>query len=125
MNKVLLIGTLGKDAEIRFSQNGMAFLKLSVATKSEYKIKDEKTWEVTEWHRITAFGKLAEKYADLKIGNYVFIEGRIKTDSWEKNGEKKYSTGIIAERIKLLIGNSNPEKTNDTTIELQDDYVPF
>lgn len=105
VNKVILIGNLGRDPEIRSSQNGGKIATLNIAT-TEFR-KDSKTGtsaEHTEWHRISIFGKLAdvaEQY--LKKGSPVFIEGRIRTNKWtDKTGIERYGIEIICENLQLL-----------------------
>lgn len=99
MNKVILMGSLGKDVELKHSPKGSAYTKLSVAT-SENKKKEDGTWEsVAEWHNVMIFGKRAEKVADcLKKGSKVYIEGKIQTT---KN-EDKYYTSILCDKIESL-----------------------
>lgn len=109
INKAMLVGRLGKDPEIRYTQDGMQVANFSVAT-DEYR-KDNKGERIqkTEWHRIVAFGKLAEicrKY--LTKGRLVFIEGRIQTRSWDdKEGVKRYTTEIVAANLKMLDAKAN------------------
>jgi len=103
LNKVILIGNLGKDTESKFTPSGLQIASFSLATTDSVKKGD--TWEnKTEWHNITCFGKTAEfagKY--LQKGNTVYLEGRIKTESWDdENGVKKYKTGIIADKVMSL-----------------------
>jgi len=99
LNKVMIIGRVGKDPEVRVSAGGMAIAKLTVATSFKKKDKTEET----EWHSITLFDKMAQIINNyVKKGNRIFIEGRVKTDMWEKDGVKHYKTGIIGENIILL-----------------------
>ena len=104
MNKAILIGNLGRDPELNHSQDGSAIAKFSIATSGKW--KDKLTGELqerTEWHRITAFGRLAEICHEyLSKGRQICIEGRIQTNSWEKNGDKRYTTEIIASNMKML-----------------------
>jgi single-strand DNA-binding protein len=103
MNKAILIGNLGRDPEIS-NKNGMTVAKFSIATSEKW--KDKYTGEMqrrTEWHRITAFGRLAEICKEyLAKGRQVCIEGRIQTSSWEKDGITRYTTEIIASKMKML-----------------------
>ena len=97
VNKVILIGNLGAKPEIKFSEDGKAIAIFSIATSESWtdKTTGEKV-EKTEWHRIAVFGKLADiaqKYLDK--GSKVYIEGQLRTRSWEKNGEKRYATDIV------------------------------
>lgn len=103
LNKVMILGRLGQDPEMRYTQNQTPVVNLSVAT-SEYR-KDnvgEKN-EFTEWHKIVVFSKQAEncqKY--LSKGSQVFIEGKLQTRSWDKDGEKRYSTEIVAQNVQFV-----------------------
>ena len=104
LNKVMLIGRLGKDPDVRFTQSGMEVANFSVATSEGWtdKATNEKK-ERTEWHRIVAFGKLGEicgKY--LAKGKQVYIEGRLQTRSWEQDGVTKYTTEIVANDMQML-----------------------
>lgn len=101
-NQATLIGNLGRDPELTHSKGGMPICRLSVATTHRKKVGDN--WEDhTEWHRVTAFGKTAEHCANyLRKGRQVHIIGRIETSTYEKDGEKRYSTGIIADRVNFL-----------------------
>ena len=105
LNSAAIIGNVGKDPEVRHTQSGTAVANLSVATSETWfdKAKGEKQ-EKTEWHRVVAWGKLAEvveKY--VKKGRQIYIQGRIETRAWEDNsGNKKYTTEIVAKEILLL-----------------------
>ena len=104
VNKVLLIGRLGKDPEIRYTQGGDAVCNFSVATSESWKDKNtgEKK-EKTEWHRVVAFRRLGEICGEyLAKGKQVYIEGRLQTRSWEKDGITRYSTEIIADQMQML-----------------------
>ena len=104
INKVILIGTLGRDPEMRFMPNGNAVCSMSLATDEGY--KDKNTGQMvdkTEWHRVEAFGRLAEIIGEyLKKGSKCYIEGRLRTDEYEKDGIKRYSTKIIANEMTML-----------------------
>jgi len=103
VNKVILVGNLGRDPEIRSFQNGGRVASFSLATAENWKDKTtgEKK-ERTEWHRVTVWGRRGEALGKLlKKGDLVFIEGRIQTSSYERNGEKRYSTDIIAVNVVL------------------------
>ncbi len=105
LNKVLLLGNLGADPELRVTPGGQAILKLRLATTESYLDKSNTRQERTEWHRITIWGKRGEALAKfLSKGDRIFIEGRIQTSSYEKNGEKRYSTDIIANNVILAGG---------------------
>ena len=104
VNKVTLIGTLGRDPEIRYMPNGNAVANLSLATDESY--NDRQTGqkvEKTEWHRITVYGKLAEIVQQyLKKGARAYFEGKLRTREWEKDGVKRYTTEIIANDMVML-----------------------
>jgi len=104
LNKAILIGRLGKDPEIRYTQEGRAVANFTVATNEEWKDKNtgEKK-ERTEWHRIVAFGKLGEICGQyLAKGRLVYIEGRLQTRSYEQEGVTKYTTEIVAGDMQML-----------------------
>lgn len=126
VNKIILIGNLGRDPEIRASQNGGRVATLNIAT-TEFR-KDTKTGasaEHTEWHRISIFGKLvdvAEQY--LQKGSPVFIEGRIRTNKWtDKAGIERYGVEVICENLQLLGGR--PQVAHDSDIEVTSSYDGF
>ncbi len=106
INKVILIGNLGKDPEVSYTPGGLAVCKFSIATSEKRKDKDGTTKEQTEWHKIVTFDKLAEICGQYLVkGKQVYIEGRIQTRSWDdKDGTKKYMTEIIANTMKMLGG---------------------
>ncbi|MBU4230622.1 MAG: single-stranded DNA-binding protein [Proteobacteria bacterium] len=104
VNKVILIGNLGKDPEVRYSQAGAAIASFNVATTETWKKQDGTKEELTEWHRIVAFGRLGEICGEyLSKGSKVFIEGRLQTRKWDdKDGNTKYTTEIVAREMKML-----------------------
>lgn len=106
INKVILVGTLGKDPELRYSQAGAALCSVSVATNESWKDKNGEKQERTEWHRVKFFGKLAEIAGEyLKKGGQVYIEGALRTEKYtDKQGVEKYSTDIIANELQMLGG---------------------
>jgi len=107
INKVILIGNLGKDPELKFLQSGQPVANFSIATSEKWKDKSTgETKEQTEWHNIIMFGKLAEIAGQyLKKGSSVFVEGRLQTRKWQdKNGQDRYTTEIIANEMKMLGG---------------------
>lgn len=111
VNKVILIGNLGRDPEMRYFPDGTAVANFSIATSEEWKDKDtgEKK-ERTEWHRIVTFRKLAEicgKY--LSKGRQVYIEGKLQTRSWEKDGVTRYTTEIVANEMRMLGGRDSSD----------------
>ncbi len=106
INKVILVGTLGKDPEVRYSQSGSALTSVSIATNESWKDKNGEKQERTEWHRVKFFGKLAEIAGEyLKKGGQVYIEGSLRTEKYtDKQGVEKYSTDIIANEMQMLGG---------------------
>jgi single-strand DNA-binding protein len=107
INRAILLGRLGADPELKSTTSGSSVCNLRVAT--DHRVKRGDSWEdETEWHRVTCFGRVAEncgKY--LEKGRQVFIEGRIQTRSWEKDGVKRYSTEIIANEVKFIGSKSS------------------
>jgi single-strand DNA-binding protein len=102
LNKVQLIGFLGADPEVRYTQEQEAVTRVRIATSETWKKNGEKH-EKTEWHNVVFFGKLAEIVGEhLKKGSLVYVEGHLQTRSWEKDGENRYTTEIIAESMKML-----------------------
>ena len=109
VNKAIIVGRLGRDPEIRYSQQGTAVVNFSIATSEEWhdKASGEKK-EKTQWHRIVAFGKLAEVCGKfLAKGRQVYIEGRIQTSSYEKDGQTHYATDIVANTVQFLGGKQD------------------
>lgn len=106
VNKVILIGHLGKDPETRFLPSGDAVTSFSLATSESWKDKGGAKQEHTEWHRVGCFGKTAEVAGEyLKKGAAVYVEGRIRTRKWQdKEGNDKYSTEIVCDRLQMLGG---------------------
>lgn len=116
LNKATIIGRLGADPEIRYMPSGDPIATLKVATTRKWKNKAGEKVEESEWHRVTFFGVLAKVAGDyLKKGALVYIEGRIKIDCYEKNGEKRYSTGIVGEAMQMLgsKGGGQQEQRNE------------
>jgi single-strand DNA-binding protein len=107
VNKVILIGNLGKDPEVKYTQAGMPVAKFTLATNDRFKDKEGQWQDRTEWHNITAFQRLAEIVGEyLKKGGKCYIEGSLRTSSWDdkETGQKKYKTEIIANDLVLLSG---------------------
>lgn len=106
VNKVILVGNLGRDPEIRYLPSGEPVANITIATSSKYKSKTGELVEETEWHRVTFFGKLAEIVGQyLKKGRPVYVEGRLKTRKYtDKDGVEKYATDIIANEMQMLGG---------------------
>jgi len=104
VNKVILIGNLGRDPETRYMPDGGAITNISIATTDTWKDKQGEKQEKTEWHRVAFFGKLAEIAGEyLKKGSQVYVEGRLQTRKWQdKEGVDKYTTEIVADRMQML-----------------------
>jgi len=104
INKVILIGNLGRDPETRYMQNGNAVTNFSIATSETWRDKSSnEKQERTEWHNIVCFAKLGEIAGEyLKKGSKVFIEGSLRTSSWEADGVKKYKTEVVARDMQML-----------------------
>ena len=130
-NRVILIGNLGGDPETRYTAGGTAVCKFSMATSRKFTGKDGQKQEKTEWHRIVAWGKLAEICSQyLAKGKQVMIEGRIEYGSYEKDGVKHYTTDIIAENMLMLGGSGNRSQESEPRFEppeggVPDDDIPF
>jgi single-strand DNA-binding protein len=107
VNKVILVGNLGRDPEVSYTGTGTPVARLNLATTRTYQNKQQEKVEETEWHRISVWGKQAEncqKY--LSKGRQVYIEGRLRTSEYEQDGVKKYSTEIVANIVQFLGGGS-------------------
>jgi single-strand DNA-binding protein len=104
LNKVILIGRLGRDPEMRFTPSGRAVTNFTMATNEVWTDQSGERQERTEWHRIVTWGKLAENCAKLlSKGKLVYVEGRLQTRSWDdKDGNKRYTTEIIANNMQIL-----------------------
>ncbi|MBM3263222.1 MAG: single-stranded DNA-binding protein [candidate division Zixibacteria bacterium] len=133
VNKVILIGNLGADPEVRYTPAGRAVTTFRIATSRQWTSKDGERHEETEWHRIVTWDKLAETCGKfLKKGMPVYIDGRLQTRSWEdQSGVKRYATEIIAFEMKMLSsrqdaesGSSAPPDELPSTFEADDD-LPF
>lgn len=142
LNKVMLIGNLGDNPEVRYMPSGEAVTNISLATTTKWKDKQSgEKKEKTEWHRIVFFRKLAEVAGEyLKKGSKVYIEGRIQTRKWQdQSGQDRWSTEIIAEQMQMLGGRNedqnkqstdqsqqqNSVDSNNTPPEHFDDDIPF
>lgn len=104
VNKVILVGNLGRDPEVRRMPSGDAMVSLSIATTDTWKDKSGERQEKTEWHRIVIFGRLAEVAGEyLKKGSQTYFEGRLQTRKWtDKEGQEKYTTEVVADRMQML-----------------------
>ena len=135
VNKVILIGNLGADPEIRYTPSGTAVANFSLATHEQWTNKNGEKEERTEWHRIVAWGRLGEICGEyLHKGRQVYIEGRLQTRTWEdRDGNKRYTTEINAQAMQML---GSPRREGDTQppedrypseepISVPDDDIPF
>lgn len=112
INKVILVGNLGQDPEIRYTQNSVAIANMSVATSESWKDKNTgEQKEVTEWHRVVMYKRLAEIAGEyLRKGSKVYIEGQLKTRQWkDNNGNDRYTTEIVAKEMQMLDGAGSPK----------------
>ena len=136
INKVILIGNLGRDPEVRYTPNGVAIANFSIATSEEWKDKDTgEKQERTEWHRIVAWRRLGEICGEyLHKGSQVYIEGRLQTREWEdRDGNKRYTTEVVAQNMQMLgkpsregRAESQEERYPDEEpISIPDDDIPF
>ena len=122
VNKVILVGRLGRDPETRHTQGGQGVCNFTLATDETFKDRSGEKQKHTEWHRIVVWSKLAEICQQyLKKGDMAYIEGRIQTRSWEADGQKKSSTEIVADTMRMLGGGQKQESAPEITEE----SVPF
>ncbi len=132
INKAMIIGNLGNDPKISATQTGSLVANLSIATSEKYKDKSGQRQERVEWHRVVAFGRLAEICEQyLKKGDRAYISGRLQTRQWEdQSGAKRYSTEIIARELQMLGGkgkesiNTNEQVPSSTTGDSWPEYTP-
>lgn len=128
INKVILIGNLGADPEVRYTPGGLAVANFRLATTENRANKDGQREQHTEWHRIVAFGKLAEICGEyLAKGKQVYIEGRLQTRSWDdKDGNKRWATEIVAGTMQMLgsAGKQGPSIAQDQGSEFGSDLGP-
>lgn len=115
INKVILIGNLGKNPELRFTPSGIAVCNFTVATSETWKDKDSgEKKEATEWHRVVVWRKLAEVCGEyLEKGSKIYLEGKLQTKSWEKNDETRYGTVVVAEKVEFLSSRIKDGKAGD------------
>ena len=143
VNKVILVGNLGKDAEVRVTPGGQSVASFSIATTENWTSKEGEKKEQTEWHRIVLWGKSAESLNEyLTKGKQIYVEGRLQTRQWDdKDGNKRYTTEIRGDRIVLLGGGGGgggarpqtrsassqgaDEPMGEPVSELTDDDIPF
>ena len=105
VNKAIILGRLGRDPELRYMQSGQPVCKLNIATSRKYTNKNNEMVEETEWHRVSVWGKQAEHCNNfLTKGREVYVEGRLRTSSYDKDGQKHYTTEIVADTVQFLGG---------------------
>jgi len=133
VNKVILIGNLGSDPELRYTQSGTAVAKFRIATSEKFTDKSGAKQERTEWHRVVAWGKLAEVCGQyLSKGKQVYIEGKIRTEVWEQDGVKRYSYEIVADTMRMLsngngasAGQTQPSPESSAEVGISEEDIPF
>lgn len=114
VNKVILLGNLGADGELRVTPSGQAILKLRLATTESYLDKNNQRQERTSWHSVSVWGKRGEALSKiLNKGTTVYVEGRLQTSTYEKNGEKRYSVDVVATDVVLCGGRRNNESSQE------------
>ncbi len=136
VNKVILVGNLGKDPEVRYTPSGVTVANFSLATSDEWKDKESgQKQERTEWHKVVAWRRLGEICGEyLKKGSQVYIEGKIQTKSWDdRDGNKRYTTEIIAQNM-VMLGSANRGGRSEAgsggyegeePLTVPDDDIPF
>jgi len=125
VNKVILVGNLGKDPEVRFTQTGSAVANFSIATTEQWNDRDGKRQERTEWHNIVVWGKQGERCGQyLAKGRQVYVEGSIRTRSYDdKTGTKRYVTEIVAQRVQFLGGGGGTRVAQEMEAGGSDDMA--
>lgn len=126
VNKVILVGRLGKDPEVKYTSAGKALCNINMATSNKYKDGSGEWKEKTEWHKVVVWGKLAEVCGEyLKKGSQIYMEGSLQTRSWDKDGETKYATEVVGTTMQMLDSRKSSNNSDtDHKNELPDD-VPF
>lgn len=136
VNKVILVGFLGRDPEVRFTKSGQAVASFSLATSEKWTGKDGQKEEKTEWHRIVAWGKLGEICGEyLSKGKQIYIEGRLQTREWDdKDGNKKQTTEVVANNMTMLgqagagsnsQSSAGSQSSSGGPDDFEDDNIPF
>lgn len=135
MNKVFLLGNLGKDPELKYLPSGVSVCNFSIATTKSWKDTDGNAQEKTEWHNIVSFRKVAELCGEyLKKGSKVLVEGELQTRMWEKDGVKHYTTEVVLNEVTFLDGgkkDSSPSKDSVESVpvtavdDFNTDELPF
>src|SRR5688572_11751661 len=117
LNRVQLIGRLGADPEIKVTTSDLTVASFSLATNRQWKGRDGEQQEETDWHNIVAWDKLAEICGEhLTKGRLVYVEGRLRTRSWEQNGQKQYRTEVVASDMLLLDGKAGSSESGEETV---------
>ena len=127
VNKVILVGNVGQDPEVKYTPSGVPVARVSLATNERFKDKNDQCQDRTEWHSIVAWQRLAEIVGEyVRKGTKLYVEGKLQTSSWEdrQNGEKKYRTEIVARDIILLSSCGNTEKSGAETPNEQSSPEP-
>jgi single-strand DNA-binding protein len=125
VNKVILVGNLGRDPEVRYSPSGSAIANVTLATSEQWRDKESgEKQEKTEWHRVVFFGRLAEIAGEyLKKGSQVYVEGRLQTRKWQdQSGQDRYTTEIVANEMQMLGGRSGMGGPSDDYNQDQPSY---
>ena len=124
LNRVQLIGYLGRDPETRFTPKGSKVCQFSVAVSDRWRGAEGETKERTDWFTVEAWGRLGEICQEyLSKGRLVYIEGRLRTDTYEKEGEKRYSTKVVASTMQML--DRKPEEDEPVAPQPEEDEFPF
>ncbi len=139
VNKVILVGNIGKDPDVKYTPSGLPVAKFSMATNERYKDKSGNWQDRTEWHNLIAWQRLAEIVGEyVKKGSKVYIEGRLQTSNWEdkQSGEKKYRTEIVVNDLVLLdrangnghsqgTAHNSPQEEEPSESAITDEDIPF
>ena len=128
MNKVILVGNLGQDPELKFANSGNGILQIRMATKERVKLEDGSYGDGSEWHNVVMFGKRAESLGKiLRKGDRIAVDGSLQTRSWEKDGVKRYATEVKTFDIELLGGNKGApqEQKAESGGGFDDGDIPF
>jgi single-strand DNA-binding protein len=130
VNKVILLGNLGKDPEVKYTPSGTAVATLSLATEEKTKDKSGEWQTKTEWHNVILWSRLAEIAGEyLKKGGKVYIEGRLQTRSWDdkQSGQKKYMTEVVGQELVLLgdVRKTDSKPTSRPQTQVADEDIPF
>ena len=135
VNKVILVGNLGADPEVKYTPSGKSVANFRIATSEQWTNKDGEKEERTEWHRIVAWGRLGEICGEyLHKGKQVYVEGRLQTKTWEdRDGNKRYTTEIIAQAMQMLGAAGKEERSRsaedrfpvEEPVTIPDDDIPF